>query len=458
MTREEVLSINRRSITRKEFPTPEHEPTQHNKSPSPPHPAMTRKTLHNLGAAPKSRLMGSEQWIRNEPKGRGRRSEVIRSSIGSVSEHWLVEEAERRRLAELRGQERLSYPNRQEPPPIEDGINVDILAPPQGYQLSQLSRSWQGSREQTPSRASPSRSVGGWEGSREQESPQRSQFSYSQKPLNMSTFRAPPVPVRVTEIEKPEDSDKPRRPIPEDIKQSLIDRVNAQRAPNSPHQGQSSPVYAHPRVTVSSPSYPYVQSYPSSHHISSQQSSLEHKPQQYPRGSPDKSYPNYSGVPSASYPDQPSYQFGYAGQQQTFPQSHTSHELCSNTNSPPPITHSPRHSSRPTQSPPKPPHSPGGPYGSAQPNWVQVRGNSSYPAGYHDQPPSSSGSMQSTDRAPPVPPKPPRLLSSSSEESSEQVVSVSASKRCSHCEMPLAKCSLLLIYLPEEFPFALWHL
>ena len=430
--------MNRRSFTRKEFPSPEREHLAHSKSPSPPHPVMNKKTLHSLGAAPKSRLMSSEQWIRNEPKDRPRRSEVIRSSIGSVSEHWLVEEAERRRLAEMRGQERLSYPNRQEQPLSEDYVNMDVLAPPQGYQLSRLSRSWQGSREQTPSRVSPSRSIGGWEGSHDQESPQRSQFSYSQKPLNMSTFRAPPIPVRVTEVDKPEDYEKPQRPIPADIKQSLIDRVNTPRGSYSPHQGPSSPVYAHPQVTVSSPSYPYVESSPSSHHTPIPQSPVEHSPEQYPPYSHGTGYPQYSGVPSQGYPDQPSYQFGSSGQHRVFPQSHGSPEPSPNTNSPPRFTHSPRCSARPTESPPKPPHSAGSPYTTAQLSWAQVgSSSSSVPVGYHDRPASSSGSTQSTDRAPPVPPKPPRLLSSSSEESSEQVVSVSASKRCSHCELPL---------------------
>ena len=486
------MAMNRKTFVRQEFSNPEQDIPRHDKSPSPPSHSMTKRTLHNLGAAPKSRLIASQTWIRAEPKKGAHKSEVVRLSLGTLSENWLVEEAERRRLAKESGHEREAYPNRQDQVPFEYGEDVldcDILAPPQGYQLSRLSRSWQGSHEQTPSRISPSRSVGDWEGQRE--SSQRSQFSYSQKAVPMSTFRSPK---RVTEHERPEYYDIPQRPIPQDIMQSLLDGVSSTHkmyATSSP-QGQSSSTYA-----ICAPSSPSCAQTRTNSHLLHPQTVPQHLPPHQPQLHQVSQYSNNNhyqyplivqhtsqSEQCLSHPHKNSRSKGNSQSPQNMPQycpglsqyssnqqqystnqlQYSSNQLQYNSNK----QYQPQYSSfksmqnqpkfqysqspsimqRSRQGPPEPPVSSGHPWYSTLPNMHISVCHSPYhhtgppgnaPGQLVDRPLSSSGSIQSNEGVPPVPPKPPRLLSTSSEESAEQVVSVSASQRCSHCELPLGE-------------------
>lgn len=93
-------------------------------------PSQRNKVLQDLSAAPKQRFIDSDQWMlrtdgdggaagkqsssegsrampdrqRTSPEKQtaGRLSEIMRQNTTDLSQHWLVEEAERRRLAEHR--------------------------------------------------------------------------------------------------------------------------------------------------------------------------------------------------------------------------------------------------------------------------------------------------------------------------------------------------------------------
>lgn len=79
-------------------------------------PPANRKVLHELCAVPKQRYIENNQWmVKTETNGRksatllvekqpssGRLSDILKQNTMDVSQHWLVEEAERRRLADQR--------------------------------------------------------------------------------------------------------------------------------------------------------------------------------------------------------------------------------------------------------------------------------------------------------------------------------------------------------------------
>ena len=70
---------------------------------------QSKRALHNLGATPRKSVIHSDQWIKPDepqrPRTSPRSSDVLRTAPGQ--QHWVVEEAERRRLAEQTGKERL---------------------------------------------------------------------------------------------------------------------------------------------------------------------------------------------------------------------------------------------------------------------------------------------------------------------------------------------------------------
>lgn len=87
----------------------------------------SKKELHSLNAVPKRRTMQSDDWIVPDdelvdvepPKPQPRRSEIIRREYSNPQEHWLVEEAERRRLAQQGSQHRHSMHNMYTDGPIK---------------------------------------------------------------------------------------------------------------------------------------------------------------------------------------------------------------------------------------------------------------------------------------------------------------------------------------------------
>ena len=64
---------------------------------------MSKPNLHALGATPKQRLRSNEDWIKAEEdkkeEQRRKHAEVMRQQFPNPADHWVVEEAERRRMA-----------------------------------------------------------------------------------------------------------------------------------------------------------------------------------------------------------------------------------------------------------------------------------------------------------------------------------------------------------------------
>lgn len=61
--------------------------------------ALSKRSLHNLGAAPKAKIVNNEKWIKPNEKVSKRRTETSVES-GYNQYHWLVQEAEMRRITE----------------------------------------------------------------------------------------------------------------------------------------------------------------------------------------------------------------------------------------------------------------------------------------------------------------------------------------------------------------------
>ncbi|XP_023235385.1 trichohyalin-like isoform X2 [Centruroides sculpturatus] len=61
--------------------------------------ALSKRSLHNLGAAPKAKIVNNEKWIKPAEKVLKRRTETTLES-GYNQYHWLVQEAEMRRITE----------------------------------------------------------------------------------------------------------------------------------------------------------------------------------------------------------------------------------------------------------------------------------------------------------------------------------------------------------------------
>lgn len=184
--------------------------------------SSSRRSLHNLSATPKQRIISGNDWIvsdeerkRQEKQQRlSRHGEIMRQHIPNTSDHWLVEEAERRRRADRSGQDRPNIQSR--PTQLETGVQP-------GY--------WTGDDSQYRSYDSDSQS---------------GHSGYYKTPTHIMEHTAAPD----------HDQSRPARPIPDAIKQTLIQRVtnpkSTARSPTSP----SSPSY---------PYQPYNPQYPSYH-------------------------------------------------------------------------------------------------------------------------------------------------------------------------------------------------
>ena len=167
---------------------------------------MTKKKLQNLNAAPKSRMR--DDWIGGDDQSHGRiddehrkhmrRSEIMRREMPNTQDHWLVEEAERRRQREKYGS---PDPYNQPIPPASDRLMPPII--------------------------------------------------------DRGSSRSPPAPnqgaTHIMEHVQEPVIGRPGKPIPEAIKQTLMQRVNIQL---------KSPTSSYPSMEdYNSPSYPAHQTH-----------------------------------------------------------------------------------------------------------------------------------------------------------------------------------------------------
>ncbi len=153
--------MNRKGHNRQEFGDDRSYGDSHsNSQASTAHPPMSKKGLMNISAAPSRRLMDSQEWIQPSEEGKpGQMShgQIMRREIRDPSQHWLVEEAERRRMAEFGTTEGVHRQDIQRSAPVAD--------PTVQY------RAAQGDRNTDPRLSYPS-------------------YSHSPTPA-MSTFRSP---------------------------------------------------------------------------------------------------------------------------------------------------------------------------------------------------------------------------------------------------------------------------
>lgn len=91
---------------------------------------LTKAELHQIAAVPKPRY--NDNWIKppeeNQRRPAPRRSEIMRQNISHAGEHWLFEEAERRRLASQQGIQHLQ--KRQDPSQYQYGQQWWSQEPP----------------------------------------------------------------------------------------------------------------------------------------------------------------------------------------------------------------------------------------------------------------------------------------------------------------------------------------
>ena len=186
----------------------------------------SRRSLHNLGATPKQRIISGNEWIVSEDERKhqerqqrlNRHADIMKQHVPHTSDHWLVEEAERRRVADRAGQDRpanlqsrpthmggsAGYWNNGEPGPYHDG-----------------------------SHDTDSQSVISQRSYDQGEGPPR---------VQAVLYRSPTHIMEHTEVPE-QDRSRPPRPIPEAIKQTLIQRVTSpkQSSNRSPSSSQGPP-------------------------------------------------------------------------------------------------------------------------------------------------------------------------------------------------------------------------
>ena len=245
---------------------------------------LSKPSLHALGATPKQRLRSSEDWMKAEEEKkeeqRRKHAEVMRQQFPNPADHWMVEEAERRRMAEQSGRERLQkLQSRQQQiaqaaqqyPQYRSAVDPDAYMKPHQYDLSEGNTSGL-----SPHAADLYRQTG------------QSPHGHSYKP-------PPPPPTHVMEhVEAPDaERSRPSRPIPDTIKQTLIQRVTSPKSPG--------------RASLYSPPEPVTSQY--------QPSSRYNEPASYPAGHnpPTSSQYNQYGEPVPyRYPDSVPYTGGYS--------------------------------------------------------------------------------------------------------------------------------------------------
>ncbi len=143
--------------------------------------------------------------------------QVMRQQFPNPADHWMVEEAERRRMAEQSGRERLQkLQSRQQQiaaaaqqyPQYRSAVSDTAYMKPHQYDLSEGNTS-----SLSPHAADLYRQTG------------QSPHSHAKQP-------APPPTHVMEHVEAPDpDRSRPARPIPDTIKQTLIQRVTSPKSP-----------------------------------------------------------------------------------------------------------------------------------------------------------------------------------------------------------------------------------
>ena len=287
--------------------------------------SSSRKSLHNLSATPKQKIISGQDWILSDEERRrqertsgrvgtggssahhSRHSDIMRQHVPNTSDHWLVEEAERRRRAEKGGQDRPAgvtqsrphHPNHQSNQPSHPHT---YPTSPQSISPGGRSGYWMGEEGSQP--APQSHRVGG----PYDQDVQSSSSSYS----NSRDYRSPTHIMEHTEAPGGRDWNRPSRPIPEEIKQTLLQRVSQAKysqssqslSSTSPpgHTGSGSPNTSYPYTPSPAPSYQYTspsQQYPQQYH---DQSGYSHPQHQHPYSS---SYPDVNANQPPAPPTKP---------------------------------------------------------------------------------------------------------------------------------------------------------
>ncbi len=239
---------------------------------------MTKRSLHNIGATPTRRILTNDaEWIKAEDERKRRddprrqqqqqrHSDIMKAAFSNPSQHWVVEEAERRRLAEQTGRERLQ---KLQSRPTQPAII------PSGY---------------NPTKSQPGQSV--------KEDLYKAEYDMS--PVGGSQlYHTPPTHV-MEHTEAPTEKSRPHRPIPDAIKQTLLQRTMApksprsQQAPSSPNYPPYGPAYVHQQ----SPSSQYPNQSPS------QYPEDYRYPQSVPYTGPSQGYPPVTAAPAYYQDDQ----------------------------------------------------------------------------------------------------------------------------------------------------------
>ncbi|CAH1778211.1 unnamed protein product [Owenia fusiformis] len=196
--RRQIMQSNRRPSGKIDNQSVSSQDSQQRKSVIQPREPISRKSLAGMSAVPKPKLKAEQSWVvpedtrkKQEKERKSQRmSEIMRSE--NLNEHWMVQEAERRRLADQNERERLTkLQNRTALKPMDFSANQN---------------------------KSPQISPNG--GHREKPQPPQS------SPPQGSPSPTQPRPQEY--IERPR-SDRQSRPIPDTIKQTLINRVNSPR-------------------------------------------------------------------------------------------------------------------------------------------------------------------------------------------------------------------------------------
>ena len=360
---------------------------------------MTRKSLQNLSAVPKQKLMGGTDWLKAEEERRksdrqrlldsddrwrpGHR-EAMRATHTNPSEHWLVEEAERRRLAQQAGQSRPSTLQTRQPMPApvtptptysyNDSPANDPVVPEQ-----------YAAQHTTPVHASP-------------------------------PAHAPPPTHVMEHTPQPAAAPRPARPIPDSIKQTLIERVSAPRGQAPPESDYANLPGPHHSPSQYVPGYgdrDYSQPAEYSPHPASQ-SPYHRSPEQH--RSPEHHHSPPEQRPHYNQRGYDSYDHGQQGYDQRVPDQYNNRRQDS-------------YDRLPTQD---------SAYGHrTQPEYDHRRADSydRVPQDHYDhrgQNPAAYTSPQSG------PAKPPRAPVDSSSSRAEQEM-VSGHQWCSHCEQKLGQ-------------------